>query len=107
MRSTFFVLAGLAAVFATEAQARCNATVNGRPMTWQECEIAREIYGGYPRGHYLRDAQGNWINLYNWSEQGSVYRDAQRGPRSGGSGGGGRHWSDGPGCVRTEFGSVC
>ena len=78
MRTIFFALIGLAAILAMEAQARCNATVNGRPMTWQECEMARQIYGVYPRGHYLRDAQGNWVNAYDWSERGNVFLDAQR-----------------------------
>ena len=103
MRSFFIVFIGVMIVFATEANASCNATVNGRPMSWQECEMARQIYGGYPRGHYLRDRYGNWVNTLNPSERGNVFHDAQR-PRESG---GGRHWSDGPGCVRTEFGSVC
>ena len=79
MRKTFFVFAGLAAVFATEAHARCNATVNGRMMSSQECEIARQIYGSYPRGRYLRDQQGNWVNVDNLSERGNVYYDTERG----------------------------
>jgi hypothetical protein len=105
MGKSLFAVAGLAAVLATEAQANCLATVNGRPMTSQECEMAPQIYGSYPYGHYLRDAQGNWVNLCDWSEQGNVFLDARPGPPSGGSGGGG-HWSDGPGLQRTPVGSV-
>lgn len=106
MRKSFFIGVLLAAGIATEAGAACNSTVNGRPMSVQECEMARQIYGSYPRGHYLRDRHGNWVNRYDPSERGNVFLDAQRGGYGGGSGGG-RHWSDGEGCVRTEFGSVC
>ena len=106
MRSTFFVLAGLAAVFATEAQARCNATVNGRPMTWQECEIAREITAATRAvtTSGTRKATG-LISTTGRSRVAFIAMlSAVRDPAGPGVA---RHWSDGPGCVRTEFGSVC
>lgn len=93
MRTIFLVVFILVTVLATKAQARCSATVNGAPMTAEECEVARNIYGAYPYGHYLRDGQGNWVNIYNWSEKGNVFLDAQR-PASNrpSNNGGGSKW---------------
>ena len=93
-------LAGLVSVTASEAEAACNATVNGAPMSIELCAAVYQIYGGVVPGHYQVDRAGNWVNLANPSHNGNFYRDAER-PRggSGGSGGSG-------GLTRTPFGSV-
>lgn len=84
-------------------QTACYATVNGRPMSADECMTAYQIYGALPHGHYFADSQGNWVKN-DLSESGNVYLDAQR-DAGGGSSGGGGHWSDG-GLTSTPFGSV-
>jgi hypothetical protein len=66
-----------AVAITVEAEAACNSTVNGYSMPWNECEAACEIYGSYPNGDYVRDAQGNWANIHNPSERGNIYRDAR------------------------------
>jgi hypothetical protein len=73
------------------ALAACNATVNGRPMTDQECSIAIQVYGMVIPGHYGADANGNWWNLANPLHRGNTYYDAQRASQQsyGGSFGGG------------------
>ena len=73
------------------AFAACNATINGRPMTQQECALAIQVYGTVIPGRYGADANGNWWNLDNPLHQGNTYRDAQRNSRQsyGGSFGGG------------------
>ena len=60
------------------ALAACNATVNGRPMTQQECSTAIAVYGQVVPGHYYADDQGNWVNLNNPLHSGNTYRDARR-----------------------------
>lgn len=74
------------------AEAACNATINGRPMTWQECQTIVSVYGSVIPGHYLADDQGNWVNRANPYHRGNIYQDAQRrryggGGSSGGDGG--------------------
>ena len=73
------------------AFAACNATINGRPMTFQECSLAIQVYGTVIPGRYGADANGNWWNLDNPQHWGNTYRDAQRNSQQGygGSFGGG------------------
>jgi hypothetical protein len=92
------LLSGLSLTFASAADAACNATVNGAPMSIELCEAAWQIYGGVLPGHYYVDDAGNWVNLNNPAHTGNFYRDAQ----GGGGGGGG---SSG-GLTRTPFGDV-
>ncbi len=111
IHNTLPIFFGFATILATELHASCNATVNGKPMPWVECEAACQIYGSYPYGDYLRDRKGNWVNINNPSERGNIYVDAQYSRGCGGSGGGsssGGHWSDGDGCISSEwFGGTC
>ena len=65
------------------AAAACNATINGRPMTHQECAIAVQVYGTVIPGRYGADANGNWWNLDNPQHYGNTYRDAQRNSQQG------------------------
>ena len=67
--------------------AACNATLNGRPMTLEECALAIQVYGTVIPGDYLVDGYGNWINITNPMQRGNTYNDAQGG--SGGSWGSG------------------
>jgi hypothetical protein len=90
------MLLGLTIGYGVEAEAACNATVNGRPMSPQDCMMARQIYGSVAPGHYVADQRGNWSNLSNGTS-GNIYRDAQRGGGSGSYGGG---------MTSTPFGSV-
>ncbi len=72
------------------AFAACNATINGRPMTHQECALAIQVYGTVIPGRYGADANGNWWNLDNPLHRGNTYRDARRSRNNyGGSFGGG------------------
>ena len=73
------------------ALAACNATINGRPMTPQECNAIIQVYGQVLPGHYLVDANGNWVNVNNSQHRGNIYRDAQN--NSQGSSGGGKHFN--------------
>jgi hypothetical protein len=84
---------------ASGANAACNATVNGRPMSMELCQAAAQIYGGVLPGHYYVDEAGNWVNINNPSHAGNFYRDGQ-GPGGGGGGGGAS------GLTSTPFGNV-
>jgi hypothetical protein len=95
------LLSGLSLTFASGADAACNATVNGAPMSMELCEAAWQIYGGVLPGHYYVDDAGNWVNLNNPAHTGNFYRDAQGGGGGGGGGGG----SSGS-LTRTPFGDV-
>jgi hypothetical protein len=59
------------------ALAACNATVNGRPMSPQECAMTIQVYGQVIPGNYLVDDNGNWVNINNPRHRGNIYRDAQ------------------------------
>lgn len=65
------------------ALAVCNATVNGRPMSLQECALAIQVYGQVVPGSYRVDNNGNWVNVNNPMHRGNTYRDARRTPSSG------------------------
>jgi len=84
-------LAGLVCVSSQAALAACNATVNGRPMTPQECALSMQVYGTVIPGDYLVDGYGNWVNANNPMHRGNTYQDAQR--ARGGSWGGGSYVS--------------
>lgn len=67
------------AMISSEAtQAACNATINGRPMTQQECALSIQVYGYVIPGDYLVDNYGNWVNANNPMHRGNTYRDAKR-----------------------------
>lgn len=78
------------------ASAACNATINGRPMTYQECSIAIQVYGTVIPGRYGVDANGNWWNLDNPRHHGNTYRDAQRNNQQSYGGSFGGHSLAGP-----------
>ncbi len=87
-------LAGMICASSQTALAACNATVNGRPMTPQECALNMQVYGVVIPGNYLVDGYGNWVNANNPMHRGNTYRDAQRARGgSGGSWGGGSYVS--------------
>lgn len=67
--------------------AACNATVNGRPMTYQECALGIRAYGQVLPGDYLVDANGNWVNTRNLRHRGNTLKGAPN-SRSGSWGGG-------------------
>ena len=92
------LLSGMALTFASGADAACNATVNGEPMSMELCQAVLQIYGGVVPGHYQVDEAGNWVNLSNPAHAGNLYRDAQMGQGGGGGGSGG--------LTSTPFGSV-
>lgn len=71
-----------AAVVATclsseKALAACNSTVNGYPMSVQQCNRTIQIYGRVIPGHYWMDNDGNWVNVNNPNHYGNLYIDAQ------------------------------
>jgi hypothetical protein len=90
------LVSGTALTFASGANAACNATVNGEPMSMELCQAVWQIYGGVVPGNYQVDDAGNWVNLSNPAHAGNFYRDAQGGAGGGGSGG----------LTSTPFGSV-
>lgn len=96
MAVLFFFILWLAIIHPIEAHAACNAWVNGRPMTSQECMIALQVYGRVVPGRYAVDAYGNWVNLDNPMHRGNTYRDAQSGQggsNNSGNGGGSKWFS--------------
>ncbi|HEX5077552.1 MAG TPA: hypothetical protein VFV80_00270 [Geminicoccaceae bacterium] len=90
------LLTGRPLTFAGGVAAACDATVNGRPMSMELCQVAWQVYGGVLPGNYHVDEAGNWVNLDNPRHAGNFYRDAQT-PRAGGGSGG---------LTRTPFGHV-
>lgn len=72
------VLVMVVFVSSEAAQAACNATINGRPMTQQECALSIQVYGYVIPGDYLVDGYGNWVNANNPMHRGNTYRDARR-----------------------------
>ena len=74
-----FCVVAISCVASKTSLAACNATVNGRPMTAEECAFNREIYGQVVPGDYLLDGNGNWVNINNPMHRGNIYQDAQRG----------------------------
>lgn len=90
MKRTIFSAAAALAVMiymsSETALAACNATVNGRPMSPQECALSIQVYGQVLPGNYLVDNNGNWVNINNPMHRGNTYSDAQS--TSGGSWGG-------------------
>lgn len=71
-----------ATVMASEAAfAACGATINGRPMTVQECNLGISVYGSVVPGTYAMDGFGNWVH-YETGARGNTYRDARRQPRA-------------------------
>jgi len=75
------------------ALAACNATVNGRPMSFQECALAIQVYGQVMPGDYVVDNNGNWVNINNPALRGNTYLDAQN--TYNGAPRGGSSWSGG------------
>jgi hypothetical protein len=80
------VALGVFAAAASPAHAACGATINGYPMTPQQCALAIQIYGTVIPGRYGADANGNWWNLDNPRHRGNTYLDAQRARNSAGGG---------------------
>ena len=80
------LLAGLTFT-ASGANAACNATVNGRPMSMELCQAAWQIYGGVLPGHYAVDEAGNWVNIDNPAHAATSTAMPRRGGGGGGSGG--------------------
>ncbi|MEO1494353.1 MAG: hypothetical protein AAFV19_19565 [Pseudomonadota bacterium] len=90
--TSFFCLGLFSAT--SPVQAACGATINGYPMTPQQCALAIQIYGTVIPGRYGADANGNWWNLDNPRHRGNTYRDARRAQqRSSGGSWSGRHTS--------------
>jgi hypothetical protein len=103
MRGRLYSAVFLSALaFSSGANAACNATVNGQPMSMELCRAAWQIYGGVVPGQYYVDQAGNWVNLNNPAHSGNFYRDAQ----ARGAGGGGGAGGSGGGLTVTPFGSV-
>jgi uncharacterized membrane protein YgcG len=96
LKQTAFSAAALAVMICLSSGATlaaCNATVNGRPMSLQECALAIQVYGQVLPGDYVVDNNGNWANINNPAHRGNTYRDAQS-THNGGSQGGGS-WGGG------------
>jgi hypothetical protein len=90
MKRTFLSLTSLATMILISsgpASAACNATINGRPMTLQECFVATQIYGYVIPGNYWADDYGNWGNVNNPLHNGNAFARGQSG-----GGGGGHAW---------------
>lgn len=70
-------LAAATCMSSVTALAACNATVNGRPMSPQECAMAIQVYGRVVPGDYLVDRYGNWVNINNPMHRGNTYMGNQ------------------------------
>lgn len=102
-----------------DAHAACNATVNGYPMTAEQCRVATQKYGYVEPGHYWMDGYGNWGRVNDSTVRGNVYSGPYRSKGGGGIGeiypngdwfhgqdpllGGGGVGGDANGCVYTTF----
>ena len=62
---------------ANTAQAACGATVNGRPMSVQLCNLGRQVYGRVLPGTYSMDSKGNWYH-HETRARGNTFADARR-----------------------------
>ena len=118
-------LAIAALPFADQAQAACGATINGAPMTAEQCTLAKQLYGSVQPGHYWMDANGTWGLMGDPNPRGNIYSGTyQTRPGTyGGSGerygngswvhnqdpllGGGAVGGDGNGCYYTDGWSNC
>ncbi|NJO36927.1 MAG: hypothetical protein HC871_03970 [Rhizobiales bacterium] len=118
-------LLGSAMVPAGPAHAACNATVNGYPMTAEQCAFAVEKYGAVQPGHYWMDANGTWGLMGDPTPRGNIYAGGYQSRQGvhGGSGerydngswvhnqdsllGGGAVGGDGNGCYYTDGWSNC
>ncbi|MDH3662081.1 MAG: hypothetical protein OEU92_18980 [Alphaproteobacteria bacterium] len=107
------------------AHANCNATINGFPMTAEQCRLAIQTYGYVQPGHYWMDANGTWGVMGDPTPLGNIHSGAyqSRSGVYGGSGerygngswihrqddllGGGAVAGDGNGCIYTESWSNC
>ena len=90
---SFLVLAVTTFLSIETALAACNSTLNGRPMSQQECALSILVYGQVIPGDYLMDGYGNWVNANNPMHRGNTYRDSQS--SRGGSWGGQSYVSPG------------
>lgn len=108
-----------------DAQAYCNATVNGVPMTPEQCQFAIQKYGSVQPGHYWMDNAGTWGLMGDPTPRGNIYSGSYqtRPGVNGGTGerydngswvhnqdsllGGGYVGGDGNGCYYTETWSNC
>ena len=90
-RLALFAVPMICVLLSAPAAAACNATVNGRPMTPQECALAIQVYGQVVPGDYLVDGYGNWVNTSNPMHRGNSYSDGRS--NYGGSWGGGSYVS--------------
>lgn len=91
------VAAGLIIVmlpWAEDAHAACGATVNGAPMTVEQCNLARQLYGSVEPGHYWMNAEGTWGVLGDPTARGNIYSGAYQ-SRSGAYGSSGERSGDG------------
>ncbi|MEZ5935675.1 MAG: hypothetical protein R3F54_27955 [Alphaproteobacteria bacterium] len=117
-------LLGSVATTAT-AHAACNATINGYPMTAEQCAFAIQKYGSVQPGHYWMDSNGTWGLMGDSTPRGNIYSGSYqtRPGVYGGSGerydngswvhnqdpllGGGAVGGDGNGCYYTDGWSNC
>ncbi len=66
------------------AEAACNATVNGLPMSPQMCALTAQLYGSLQPGDYWMDERGDWGYAGDPRVQGNIRFDSQR-PSHGGT----------------------
>lgn len=90
------VLAGFAFAMLplADAHAACGATVNGAPMTVEQCNLAIQLYGSVQPGHYWMDGSGTWGLLGDPTPRGNIYSGAYQ-SRSGAYGGSGERYDNG------------
>ena len=111
--------------WADDAEAACGATINGAPMTVEQCNLAIQLYGSVQPGHYWMDANGTWGLMGDPTPRGNINSGAyeSRPGLYGGSGerydngswihrqddllGGGAVGGDGNGCYYTDGWSNC
>lgn len=88
------IVLGFTLMPSADAQAACNVTINGYPMSAEDCRLAAQVYGRVEPGHYWMDNAGNWGSIGSSAVRGNLYRDGQRNSQqSNGSSFGGRGYN--------------
>lgn len=78
----------------SSALAFCNATINGLPMTAEQCNFAIQKYGSVQPGHYWMDANGTWGVMGDSTPRGNINSGAYE-TRPGVHGGNGERYDNG------------
>ena len=77
-----------------DAYAACGATVNGVPMTVEQCNFTQQKYGYVEPGHYWMNDNGTWGRVGDSTPRGNIYSGIYQ-SRDGLYGGSGERYENG------------